>query len=71
MSWPGGGILEEKEIRDQLMHELSIAPIILEANVKYRQELKVRDEVIIKTRFEPYKRDQIFMPFKVCIEVKR
>lgn len=53
-------ILEEKEIRDQLMHELSIGPIILEANVKYRQELKVGDEVIIKTRFEPFKRDQIF-----------
>lgn len=53
-------ILEQKDLRVLLMEKLKIGPIILEANVKYRRELKVGDEVIIHTRFEPFKRDQIF-----------
>lgn len=57
-------ILAKKDLRDELMQKLSIGPIILEANVKYRQELKVADEIIIHTRFEPFKRDQIFKAFQ-------
>ena len=53
-------ILVQKDLKDELMEKLQIGPIILEANVKYRQELKVEDEVEIQTRFEPFKRDQIF-----------
>lgn len=53
-------ILVQKELKDELMLKRQIGPIILEANVKYRHELKVDNEVIIQTRFEPFKRDQIF-----------
>ena len=53
-------ILEQKNLRDRLMNELKIGPIILEANVKYKAELKLEDEITIQSRFEPFKRDLIF-----------
>lgn len=53
-------ILEKKNLREKLMKEMNIGPIILEANVKYRSELKLNDELEIHSRFEPYKRDLIF-----------
>ena len=53
-------ILETKNLRVKLMEELQIGPVILEANVKYKAELKLNDSLVIKSRFEPLKRDLIF-----------
>ncbi len=48
--------LTKKEYGLLRIKETGIGPVILEATLKYRKELKLRDQIVIETEFKPFER---------------
>jgi YbgC/YbaW family acyl-CoA thioester hydrolase len=52
----------------KVIQETQVGPVILEANIKYQKELKLREEITIRTTAEPYRgkfgvvKQQMFKP---------